>query len=1510
MLLNPKSISFKKRIVSDKPLIKINSISEDPILQQIMSDLTEFAPTNIGASRTAEGSVGERPNSGTLVKEFENEPIFAEEPLIQSIRANTTKKIRRQKCPNGTRRNPRTGNCEPIIEKIVVPVPAPVPAPIPAPVPAPVSNDETEANDFEDANIEPNEMGVSSLEENVDEAKRVEDFRLNSLGPEGIRRSLLDKEELENLQIQESGTPLSLKSVEMNEEFHLDDVLATVPTESNDYLRQKEKIEFDFHSKNTDYDFLYPELNDPNFAIKIAKRKEFNDTKYDGTIRNIQEYADTLCKSEFELMPNQLFVKNFLSFQTPYNSLLLYHGLGSGKTCSAIGIAEEMRGYMKQIGMKQRIIVVASPNVQQNFRVQLFDERRLRDENGMWTIQSCIGNALVKEINPTSLKGIPREKVAVQINSMINQYYAFMGYGEFANYISKKTTVDANSGFSESDRKQMEIKNIRKFFNNRLIIVDEVHNISLTDDNPDKRTALGLKKLAKYCDNLRLLLLSATPMYNSHKEIIWLTELMNLNDKRGVVSYDEVFDKDGNFKEATTVSSEITKGAPGKTEGGRELLHRKLLGYVSYVRGENPYTFPYRIYPADFSPEHTFSQTIRYPKIQLNAKPIEEPMKNIPVYLNKIGTYQERAYQHIINMMRKKASIPMFEQMNRFGYTLLQNPLEALTITYPSPAFDAMISGETLGSAESNESNDSDDSPNSSVEESGSNATATLVGKRGLANIMTHTDDSAKKIPMRYNFNYKPEIQKRYGRIFNKTILPNYSTKIANICDIVQRSDGIIIIYSHYIDGGIVPIALALEEMGFARFGTATYTRSLFASQPTEPIDSLTMKPRSQMEPGSSFNQAKYVMITGDKSFSPQNAEDIKRVTSADNKNGEFVKVILISKAGAEGLDFKNIRQIHILDPWYNMNRIEQIIGRGVRNLSHCMLPFAKRNVEIYLHSTLLVAKPDEESADLYLYRLAEKKAVQIGQVTRLLKEVSVDCLLNIGQANFTMEKLAALAENQNIELQLSTKKIITYRIGDRPHTDICDYMQTCGHTCSPNATIVPKDIIKDTYGSEFVQTNNSRIMERIRNLFKDKYFYSRQQLINSINIVKQYPIEQIYSALTLFIKNKNEYLTDKYGRRGNLINRDTYYAFQPIEINDENISIYERSVPVEYKRKSLVMEVPKIFAPSTNITSELNAGPSIGQGQNIDASVAGPNAGPNAGPGAGPNAVATSIGENQIQKTERQYTAILDEMVKNLTHSTTPQVITSSDHNWYKHASTVVDHLQIIHRIGFGEIKTFFVRHMVDMLLLSDKLILVEHLYAKIREPANTNVGNVAIREIESEIKDYLDEKIITAKSITGIFLANKHNWIIYVQSKIDPRIWNEAEPEDIRDFELSGALDKFKANPLFYSDMIGFINIFKTGKEMVFRVKDITQMQNNTGTHVEGQIKANIVKRLNSILEPNGYSKDAAKEITQLGFCVIMEILMRYYTETKQDNKTWFLNSEQAIYNEITKYQRRGIM
>ena len=198
------------------------------------------------------------------------------------------------------------------------------------------------------------------------------------------------------------------------------------------------------NSDNPNLDYLYPNLDDPEFNIKITKRKEFYDYKYKAhESKNIEEVSDKLCFSDFELAPHQVFVKNFLSSYTPYNSLLLYHGLGTGKTCSAISVAEEMRDYLKQIDEPNKIIIVASPNVQENFKLQLFDENKLKSENGYWNINSCVGNKLLNEINPLNIKGFTKNQIIQYIKKIINKYYIFFGYTEFGNYISKKSKLSS-----------------------------------------------------------------------------------------------------------------------------------------------------------------------------------------------------------------------------------------------------------------------------------------------------------------------------------------------------------------------------------------------------------------------------------------------------------------------------------------------------------------------------------------------------------------------------------------------------------------------------------------------------------------------------------------------------------------------------------------------------------------------------------------------------------------------------------------------------------------------------------------------------------------------------------------------------------------------------------------------------------------------------------------------------------------------------------------------------------
>ena len=46
-----------------------------------------------------------------------------------------------------------------------------------------------------------------------------------------------------------------------------------------------------------------------------------------------------------------------------------------------------------------------------------------------------------------------------------------------------------------------------------------------------------------------MMILSATPMFNSHEEIVWLLNILNMNDNRFIMDIREVFDSRGNFLE-------------------------------------------------------------------------------------------------------------------------------------------------------------------------------------------------------------------------------------------------------------------------------------------------------------------------------------------------------------------------------------------------------------------------------------------------------------------------------------------------------------------------------------------------------------------------------------------------------------------------------------------------------------------------------------------------------------------------------------------------------------------------------------------------------------------------------------------------------------------------------------------------------------------------------------------------------------------------------------------------
>ena len=1192
----------------------------------------------------------------------------------------------------------------------------------------------------------------------------------------------------------------------------------------NPFLLYNEKLNRDdLLTHSDDKPGLYPTLNDPNFNNKIAQIEEFADNKYDGTIHDVKKHANELIDSGFDISPHQILIRNFLSMQTPFNSLLLFHGLGSGKTCSAIGVCEEMRDYLKQIGRTKQIIVIANPNVQDNFKHQLFNPKMIENIDGVWIIKEtgCVGNKFLNELNPTHIKNISREKVIYQVNSLINTYYDFMGYGQFANTLEH---IIEHPDLTSTEK----IKMLQDKYSNTLIIIDEVHNIriSTSSSQPIKNIYKYLSFMTSVVSKMKMLLMSATPMFDSYTEIISLLNIMNLNDNRGIVSISDIFNSDGTFltdKDNNPI--------------GEDLFIRKITGYISYVRGENPYMFPYRVYPSLFAPKKRIAN-YTYPSHQINGEPIKNKISQLDLFIVHMNKYQKNGYDYISNYINNHHV--------KLGYAEMQIIIKGLTIIYPIDGLLDMkivkthskinidIDEESMPSDDDSYGDSDIASVNSLIEKTPNTKTDELnpdilVGSIGLSRLMDFT--TAK----RGDFSYKKHTLEKWGRFFDPENIGKYSIKIKTICEYITKSEGIILIYSNYIDGGLIPMALAIEEMGYTRFnGKNLFSDSL--SRPNKKING---------------SVATYTMITGDTRLSPNNADIVSKMTMDDNIHGEKIKIVLISQAGSEGLDFKAIRQIHIMEPWYNINRIEQIIGRGVRHFSHKNLIFEHRNVQIFMYGTINKGS-NEEMMDLYLYRLSEKKAIKIGKITRLLKENAIDCIINSEQYRFTNKRFAEIPDNKNITQILSDyTKLKHFKIGDCPNSSICDYM----NTCIPYKKNTEQIQIKN-YSEQFMQSNIEIIINKIKKLFLQNYFYKKKDLIQYINIHKKYPISQINQALNFILEN-NEYIIDKYNQMGKLVNIGEYYLFQPESIpTDIPLSSYERSVPVSHISKFIKIE--DTCDKKDDKTCHLD---------NINIM---------------PN----------IKHNGKEIISNMELIMKNMSKILNPR--DKTNYTWYDWANVVMKKMEKEYNVSQKILNNLLLDHIYDSIVMKDKIDLLNYMTIDDPDWSSCKISS-KMSDIYNEMRKRLCNNIIHVNKITGIGLINSKNKMnIYVYSDTHTQ-WAPAESEDI--YDITPQLNKIhQLDDKKLNKYIGFMGFDTNGSQMVFKAKDISSHR-NTGFRCEQSGKAKLMEFMNNLEgDDSKYSKTKTKE-NIIELCVKCELIMRMHDNIKTKSSIWFISPETSI-------------
>jgi superfamily II DNA or RNA helicase len=1554
------------QLFSEQPLQPF-PISEQPFTNPILTE-----PTSI------------EPFSEPIIskKKFTEKPTLIPEPLISKKKFTEKPKLIPEPLPT-----PMATPMEPLIsKKKFTEKPTLIPEPLPTPMEPRISKKK-----FTKRPVLIPESKKKTIKKREEVVLTQNRFPLQTT-ENIIQNKIIDKQGEED--VPEPDIPVELQ-------FYADQCKSSgnkYSNSCNSFLHEKEM----FERKDPDTeDFLYPSLNDPNFNIKISEKKEFDDTQYNGKLherssdpkenkKNFVEYTEELIHADFELAPHQNFVRNYLSFQTPYNSLLLYHGLGSGKTLTSIGIAEEMRSYLKRMNIRKKIIVVASPNVQDNFKHQLFDERKL-SEDLPFQMKDLIGNNILNEVNPTgSIK--QKEILLKKVEKLIRNDYSFFGYLQFANYINSFDSIDQDGNLNISKT----VRKIQHEFNSSLIIIDEIQNMkNIKDSKNNKIASKAFQKLVKSTNNLRLLFLTATPMFNSSKEIIWILNMMNMNDGRSIIKTSDVFDENDNL-----------------LEDGKEILVQKATGYISFVRGENPYTFPFRIYPNIFSPEHTFEH-IPKPTIQMNLKPIpeDENYHYISLYLTEIGTYQQKVYNYILSLFKKDTFFKNkinFMGANTFNYTILQPLIQCLNITYPTKEQiqdnssgegeddqpvqdedqsvqdedqpvqdeDQPVQEEYEDIQEENEEEDqqkenqeenipvqeenevlvggegSDDEMEINEEEEDSSVDVvniefkSLYGIKGIKKIMIYNDNMREKGKYKYRYP-EPEFQ-----IFKPDQIGNYSSKIKNICDCIYSngilSEGIILIYSQYIDSGLIPMALALEEIGFKR---CCGLPSLFESNSVKTIGT-------------------YSMITGDKRLSPNNNNEVKKLVEDENTDGERIKIVLISQAGSEGIDFKNIRQVHIMEPWYNMNRIEQIFGRAVRNFSHKNLPLDMRNVQLFMHGTILPDK-NEESADIYIYRIAEYKARQIGVVSRILKKTAVDCILNHSQTNFTRENMDTTL---NITLSTNPEQFIPFQVGDVPYSSTCDYLEDCNYTCSPNKENL--EINSSTYSEEFVFSNIEKIINKIKFLFKSNFFYKKTELIEEINHPKKYSLTKINAALTHLIETSTEYLKDKYKRNGRLINIGEYYLFQPLELNNEHISIFERIQPIQDKYEKIQFKinnendknVPYVHVREEKIPheehederpngweederpngweederpngweeakgmdkedrirhnemmSEQMAPEQMTPEQMVPEQMAPEQMAPN--PRPEPPVMSRLNIPKVFQNMKKQYDlAIKFFESPNLKQE---EKFQDSDEDWkfrYSTAWIVMKNLSMYNiltnsstTVTFDLLKQILVDHIIDFIEIKERKNLLNYMY-------NTTERDDFFQLCMNSI----EERILVVGDIIGYILYNNDPEITtseplyYFLTKSENGVlqWVDAK-KSVKDKIIQQA-DVIKDEILEkgFNSIIGFVE--RKDTSMVFKTKvtvftpEIKRVQ--TGRICDEAVKKVQTELLNEIVNENIYQVFAPKVTQQRKYyqqievlpdkvnikyvnkyeiCFLSEFILRYYQKINKDDKMWFMNFE----------------
>ena len=865
-------------------------------------------------------------------------------------------------------------------------------------------------------------------------------------------------------------------------------------------------------------DFSYPETKDDQLLTKIFKKREFYYHKVPErekmeTYEDVQNYRDKNCR-EGEVQPReqQAIVPNFISPNTPYTGLILMHGTGSGKTGSAILIAEQFKEQIKKYNTKI-FVIVPGPNTRDNFKNEILT----------WTGETYLKNKNI--LNQMTKADIDREyKIALYAAS---QYYKIMSYKTFykkvlGEKIVEKKLSDDNK-IKTSYKKNTEGTFERELvvdritnMDNALLIVDEAHNLSGNEYGE------ALKKIIKNSQNLRVILLTATPMINLADEIIDLLNFIRpINDQ---ITRDKIFTSEKNY---------LMKLKPG----GLEYLKEKAKGYISFYRGNIPYTFAKRIEKGVIPKELLFTHVIRCYMEKFQEDVYIKTKENVEDTLDR--TSSAAANFVFPGLNSEKNSIQGYHSTE--GLNILLQQLN--------------VDGPKLRS---------------------------LINKNIFNNKLSKDVEE--------NFIFESEGKNISGNILKLDYLRHFSIKfykiIKRLNKLVEGNKGshTAFIYSNLVRaGGMELFAECLRQNGYLDYQENHKNYDIKDNT----IDYKTGKTYAEFkkEKRTDFKPAIFILITGSVDESGEDISEVKQkiikdvFNNSDNIDGKNIKFCLGSRVMNEGVTLKNCSEVHIIDVFYNLPKVEQVIGRAVRMCVHKDSinennKFPKVRVYRYV-----ISQEKELTTDELLYKKAEEKYLLVKEIERALKESAIDCPLLLN-ANVFPEEV-----EKNKGCVPPTYENI--KAGKKICTPLCDFKE-CSLKCDEPKlnekffsngkyrNLEDNEIDYNTFNDELAKFEINNVKSKIKDLYRFKQVYLYDEMIKEIK--KSFLPHQASLFDSFFLdqaledmmpKSENDFnnfkdtIFDKYNRSGYLIQRGKYYLFQPFNENEDVPMYYRETINI-----------------------------------------------------------------------------------------------------------------------------------------------------------------------------------------------------------------------------------------------------------------------------------------------------------------------------------------------------------